>query len=253
MVLQERDLLLPALLVIEELGTASTSQLQTHLRALLEPAGDDLLPLVNRPDDRFSQKVRNLKSHKSLVRRGWVEYEARGNNGYWWLTAKGRNVLEANREFLDALLLARHGYGEQQEALAAAAAAQDAEQAPARVLAFDEDETVLEGRVTAVAASRRTRSRRLREVALQHFAGADGRLPCAACEFDFEATYGERGAGYIEVHHRRPLFMFEGADLEQTLAEALRNLVPLCSNCHRMLHRTRADVWTLEQLRASLG
>lgn len=251
MVLRERDLLLPALLVIGELGMASTSQLQTHLRALLEPTGDDLLPLQNRPDDRFSQKVRNLKSHEPLVKRGWVEYEARGNNGCWWLTATGRDVLEANREFLDAVLLARHGYREQQEALAAAA--QDAEQGPARVLAFDEDETVLEGRVTAAAASRRTRSRRLREVALQHFADANGSLPCAACEFDFRATYGHRGTGYIEVHHRRPLFMYEGDDLEQTLAEALQNLVPLCSNCHRMLHRTRADVWTLEQLRASLG
>lgn len=253
MAVQERDLLLPALLIIEELGTASTTQLQTHLRALLEPSGEDLLPLANRPDDRFSQKVRNIKSHGSLVRRGWAHYEAHGNNGYWQLTPAGGNVLEANREFLDALLLARHGYGEQQAALAAAAAVQDAGQGPARVLAFDEDETVLEGRVTAIDARRRTRSRRLREVALQHFAGADGRLICAACEFDFEAKYGGRGAGYIEVHHRRPLFMYEGDDLEQTLAGALENLVPLCSNCHRMLHRSRADVWTVEQLRASMS
>lgn len=249
MAIQERDLLIPALLVIEVLGTASTSQLQVHLRNLLEPTGDDLRGLANRKDDRFSQKVRNLKSHDALVRRGWAEYEGRERS--WRLTPAGHAVLDANRELLDALLLGRHRYADQQTALAAAADNQAAGHTPVRTLAFDEDEVVLEGRIAPAEVRRRERSRRLRRAALHRFA-VGGKLVCDVCEFDFEAMYGERGTGYIEVHHVRPLFMYEDDDLEQTISAALENLVPLCSNCHRMLHRSRTDVWTVTRLRGTL-
>jgi hypothetical protein len=251
MAIQEQDLRLPALLVIEGLGEASTTQLQTQLREVLKPTGEDLLPLENRNDDRFSQKVRNLKSHETLLRRGWVLYESRGNNGYWRLTPEGSAVLDANRELLDALLMGRHQYVDQQAALADAALRLKAGAAHTRALAFDEDESVLEGKVRQADVRRRVRSRRLREAAMQHF-GQEGRLICAACEFDFEDVYGERGAGYIEVHHIKPIFMYEEGDLEQTIDEALENLAPLCSNCHRMVHRRRSDVWTVEELRACL-
>ena len=81
MAIQEKDLLIPALLVIDELGEASTAQLQVHLRDMLEPTGEDLLGLANRGDDRFSQKVRNLKSHDALTRRDWAEYDESGRGG----------------------------------------------------------------------------------------------------------------------------------------------------------------------------
>ena len=32
-----------------------------------------------------------------------------------------------------------------------------------------------------------------------------GTLSCEVCSFDFEETYGERGHGFIECHHTRPL------------------------------------------------
>ncbi len=59
-------------------------------------------------------------------------------------------------------------------------------------------------------------------------------LTCEACGFDFAATYGERGQGFIEVHHRKPV---------HTLAEAgatrLEDLAIVCANCHRMIHSAR--------------
>lgn len=61
---------------------------------------------------------------------------------------------------------------------------------------------------------------------------AEGRpLSCAACGFDFEETYGERGEGYIECHHIVPLHTAG----ERTTR--LHDLVLVCSNCHRMIHR----------------
>jgi 5-methylcytosine-specific restriction enzyme A len=83
----------------------------------------------------------------------------------------------------------------------------------------------------------------LRKAAALH---GQGKLECEACGFDFHATYGVRGAGYIEAHHTNPVYaMTEG---DETTVE---DLVLLCSNCHRMVHT--AKPWlTLEQLKALL-
>lgn len=53
---------------------------------------------------------------------------------------------------------------------------------------------------------------------------------CSACGADFEALYGELGKGYIELHHIIPV-------CEGERENNYRNLVPLCPNCHRMIHR----------------
>ena len=58
-----------------------------------------------------------------------------------------------------------------------------------------------------------------------------GRLVCEACGFDFTKKYGERGEGFIECHHTKPL-----RDLKPGSATRLTDLVLLCSNCHSMVH-----------------
>ena len=60
---------------------------------------------------------------------------------------------------------------------------------------------------------------------------------CWVCGFDFEAAYGALGHGFIEVHHRRLHSSFSG---EHTVDSA-DDLVPLCSNCHSMVHRAPGD------------
>jgi 5-methylcytosine-specific restriction protein A len=61
---------------------------------------------------------------------------------------------------------------------------------------------------------------------------AGGKLACEACTFIFEDKYGELGKNYCEVHHRKP---FAVGHIRQT---SLSDLAILCSNCHRMIHRT---------------
>jgi 5-methylcytosine-specific restriction protein A len=57
---------------------------------------------------------------------------------------------------------------------------------------------------------------------------------CFSCGLNFGEVYGERGVGYIEVHHREPVsLMAEPRALDPKL-----DLVPLCANCHRMVHRS---------------
>ncbi|QHE51679.1 HNH endonuclease [Pontibacillus sp. HMF3514] len=57
---------------------------------------------------------------------------------------------------------------------------------------------------------------------------------CKVCEFDFESMYGrELGKGYIHVHHLTPISeMGEGYIINPTT-----DLVPICPNCHAMIHR----------------
>lgn len=63
----------------------------------------------------------------------------------------------------------------------------------------------------------------------------DGVLRCTCCGFDFGATYGEVGHGYIEAHHTRPLSLLD----ESGGITRVEDLALVCANCHRMLHRRR--------------
>lgn len=67
---------------------------------------------------------------------------------------------------------------------------------------------------------------------------------CLGCEFSFDANYtAEHARGYIEVHHIHPLS--EGS----RVVNPYEDLIPLCANCHRMVHRARDGWLNLEELR----
>ena len=44
-------------------------------------------------------------------------------------------------------------------------------------------------------------------------------------------VYGDRGSGFIEIHHLKPISSYE-SEHEIKLDE----LIALCSNCHSMVH-----------------
>jgi 5-methylcytosine-specific restriction protein A len=73
-----------------------------------------------------------------------------------------------------------------------------------------------------------------------------GALVCEVCDFDFYQTYGKVGLGFIECHHRIPLW-----SIEVNAQTKLSDLALVCSNCHRMLHRT--DSMSIELLRKKLA
>ena len=56
---------------------------------------------------------------------------------------------------------------------------------------------------------------------------------CHVCGFDFEETYGQLGEGFIEVHHIVPL----SKRAKRKPTDPRKDLVCLCANCHRMIHR----------------
>lgn len=58
---------------------------------------------------------------------------------------------------------------------------------------------------------------------------------CQVCGVDFGKRYGPLGAGYIEAHHLRPMSSLKGTKAE---LDPIRDFAVLCSNCHRMVHRS---------------
>ncbi len=71
---------------------------------------------------------------------------------------------------------------------------------------------------------------------------------CAVCGFDFEKAYGERGKGFIEVHHTEPL----GSLTEEKIIDPQTDLIPVCSNCHRMIHRRKNHVLSVDEVKKLL-
>lgn len=70
-------------------------------------------------------------------------------------------------------------------------------------------------------------------------------LKCFACGFDFEQIYGLLGQGFIEVHHRDQL----SDQKKEVIINPETDLVPLCSNCHRMIHRQKNNNLKVEELK----
>ena len=58
---------------------------------------------------------------------------------------------------------------------------------------------------------------------------------CEVCGLSFEERYGPIGAGFIEAHHLRPLATLKGSRVPM---DPHRDFAVLCSNCHRMVHRS---------------
>ena len=103
--------------------------------------------------------------------------------------------------------------------------------------------TFPEGASVTVSINAYERSSAARDACLAHHG-----CRCAVCDLSFEEVYGEIGRGYIHVHHIVPLSeVGEGYEVDP-----IADLVPVCPNCHAMIHRP-TPVLSVERLRAHLS
>jgi len=68
---------------------------------------------------------------------------------------------------------------------------------------------------------------------------------CYCCGFDFGLFYGELGAGFIQVHHLSLSTERSGGKVNPAT-----DMIPLCSNCHDMIHHGMNDPGAVNELRA---
>ena len=64
----------------------------------------------------------------------------------------------------------------------------------------------------------------------------------------FFEKYGDIGKDYIEVHHLIPVSQM-GANY---IVDPIKDLAPLCSNCHSMIHKKNPP-YTIEELRSLIN
>lgn len=104
----------------------------------------------------------------------------------------------------------------------------------------DPERLMLEGGVYSVTQTRYERDSEARKRCLAKYG-----YKCKVCTFDFEQKYGEYGKGFIHVHHITPLAV-RG---KSSPTDPEKDLIPVCPNCHAMLHRTKAvmDPETLKE------
>jgi 5-methylcytosine-specific restriction enzyme A len=107
---------------------------------------------------------------------------------------------------------------------------------------IDDDEALIEGASKTISVNVFERNAIARSKCLAHYG-----YRCIVCSFDFEEFYGSIGQNFIHVHHIVPLSEIRG---EYEL-DPIKDLVPICPNCHAMIHRTH-PILTLAQLREHL-
>lgn len=107
---------------------------------------------------------------------------------------------------------------------------------------ISDTDTYPEGAVQSILVNQYERNPKARQACLDHFG-----YKCVICEFDFAERYGEIGKNYIHVHHKNP--MNEVVDEYQV--DPIKDLIPVCPNCHAIIHRTRPQQ-TIEKMRILL-
>jgi 5-methylcytosine-specific restriction protein A len=89
---------------------------------------------------------------------------------------------------------------------------------------------LIEGALLRITVNRYERDPVARQKCIEHYGPV-----CVVCGFDFEKRYGAIGAGFIHVHHLVDIASIGG----RYQVDPVRDLRPVCPNCHAMLHQER--------------
>ena len=66
---------------------------------------------------------------------------------------------------------------------------------------------------------------------------------CSICGFNFAETYGlDIARDFIDIH-------YIGGDIPESQIDPARDFIPICTNCHRMLHKNRSGNMTWKDLK----
>jgi len=86
------------------------------------------------------------------------------------------------------------------------------------------------GKKVTVVVNKYERDPNKRKKCIDHFGHT-----CQICGFSFDAKYRDLGYDFCHVHHIEPLSEVGGEyDIDPT-----KDMIPVCANCHAMLHRRR--------------
>lgn len=96
----------------------------------------------------------------------------------------------------------------------------------------------LEGATKKVAVNAYERNRKARMACIAHYG-----WECKGCGIDFVERYGSIGKEFIHVHHLKLLSEIG----KQYKVDPIKDLIPVCPNCHAMIHR-RTPTLSIKEL-----
>ena len=113
---------------------------------------------------------------------------------------------------------------------------------PLQEIIIDDNEILIgmpDGALTHIEVNRYERSQLNRSACI-----AGRGCICEVCGFDFGEVYGDRGKGFIHVHHIVPVSQLK----DNYIIDPVKDLVPVCPNCHAMLHTVNPPL-SVEELK----
>lgn len=99
---------------------------------------------------------------------------------------------------------------------------------------LDEEESFPEGKEKYRIHKSKERNHKLIAIKKHKALLQNPNLPCEICGFSFKAKYGEIGDKFIEAHH-----IFPVSELTEETESRINDLILVCSNCHKMIHKRR--------------
>lgn len=103
----------------------------------------------------------------------------------------------------------------------------------------NEISNLYEGAKQIITVNRYERNNQARQKCIEYYG-----TNCYICGFNFEQFFGEIGRNFIHVHHLIPL-----SEINQEYeVEPIKDLRPVCPNCHAMIHRKNPP-FTIEELK----
>jgi 5-methylcytosine-specific restriction protein A len=103
----------------------------------------------------------------------------------------------------------------------------------------DADQIYVEGASQTILVNSFERNAKAMKKCIKHHG-----CKCAVCGFAFDSVYGAIGENYIHVHHIVPLAEIR----EEYKLDPIKDLIPICPNCHAMIHRTQPAL-TISELK----
>lgn len=108
---------------------------------------------------------------------------------------------------------------------------------------YEGNRILLEGARTQTLQTKYERNTYARKLCLSAYG-----YRCQVCSMDFEEVYGNLGYQFIHVHHLTEISSQNG----QYQVDPIKDLRPVCPNCHAMLHR-KYPAFSIEELKAYMN
>ena len=107
---------------------------------------------------------------------------------------------------------------------------------------LDSDIRYSEGKTKKIIVNTYERNPHARKKCIDHYG-----LNCQVCGFNFYEKYGDLGRDFIHVHHIVDISTV-GKEYD---VDPIKDLIPVCPNCHSMLHKKKPAL-SIQELKKKL-